>query len=92
MAATPEQYLERVLETISLASRYVSASGIEQVQHLVSHGEPAEGMRSLAWIIVSERRRVPMDLIRSVRALAAGLVDDKFMPENLDSFGVDEPV
>jgi hypothetical protein len=87
---SPEDYLGRVQAIVWEASQYASADGIKRVQHLVDHGEPAEGMLSLAWIIVNEKRRVPMDLIRGIRSHAAGLVDDELMPENLDDYGTDE--
>lgn len=91
MSSTPEDYLGRVQAIIWTASNYVSSDGIKRVQHLVDHGEPAEGMCSLAWVIVNEKREVPHSLIRDIREHAAGMVDDEFMPENLDEFGVDGP-
>jgi hypothetical protein len=47
-------------------------------------------MCSLAWVIVNEQRKVPRALIRDIRLHAAGLVDDQFMPDNLDEFGTDD--
>lgn len=87
---SPEDYLGRVQVIVWDASKYVSAAGIQQVQHLVDHGEPAEGMCTLAWIIVNEQRRVPATLIRDIRSHAEGMVDEEFMPENLDDYGTDE--
>lgn len=86
----PEDYLGRVQAIVWDVSKYVSEAGIRRVQHLVDHGEPAEGMCALAWIIVNEQRRVPANLIRDIRSHAAGLVDEEFMPENLDDYGTDE--
>jgi hypothetical protein len=48
-------------------------------------------MLSLAWIIVNEKRRVPMNLIRGIRRHAAGLLDEELMPESLDDYGADDP-
>lgn len=87
---SPEDYLGRVQVILWDASRYISAAGIQQVQHLVDHGEPAEGMCTLAWIIVNEQRKVPATLIRDIRSHAVGLVDEEFMPENLDDYGTGE--
>jgi hypothetical protein len=88
--SSPEDYLGRVQAIVWQAANFVSSSGIARVQHLVDHGEPAEGMCSLAWIIVNERRRVPRDLIQDIRAHAAGLIEEEFMPENLDNYATDE--
>lgn len=89
--SSPEDYLGRVRAIIWTASDYVSADGIKRVQHLVDHGEPAEGMCSLAWVIVNEQRQVPRSLIRDIREHATGLVDEEAMPGNLDDFGSDVP-
>ena len=88
--SSSEDYLGRVQAIVWEASKYISATGIQRVQHLVDHGEPAEGMCTLAWTIVNEQRRVPADLIRAIRSHAAGLVDEEFMPENLDHYGRDD--
>jgi hypothetical protein len=88
--STPEDYLGRVRAIAWAASDYVSAEGLHEVQRLVDHGEPAEGMRSLAWAIVNEKRRVPRTLIGDIREHAAGLVDDEAMPSNLDEFATDD--
>lgn len=80
-----EDYLGRVQAIVWRATDYVSAEAIGRVQHLVEHGEPAEGLCSLAWVIVNEDARVPGDLVRDIRAHVEGLVDDEFMPDDLDS-------
>ena len=80
-----EDYLGRVEATAWSAAGWVSKEGLERVQHLIDHGEPAEGMRSLAWAIVQEEAVVPMSLIRAIRRYSEELVPSEFMPENLDS-------
>lgn len=85
--SSPENYLGRVQAIVWEVSEYVSAAGIQRVQHLVDHGEPAEGMCTLAWTIVNEQRRVPASLLRDIRSHAVDLVSEEFMPENLDEYG-----
>jgi hypothetical protein len=85
-----DDYLGRVQATVWSAAGWVSAEGIQRVQHLVDHGEPAEGMCSLAWIIVNEKAMVPTPLIRAIRAYSEELVATEYMPPNLDDFGIDE--
>lgn len=84
-----DDYLGRVQAIVRKAAEYVSAEGVDRVQRLVDHGEPAEGMCSLAWIIVNEAVRVPRSLIEAIREHAAGIVDDEFMPPHavLDAYG-----
>jgi hypothetical protein len=85
-----DDYRGRVQATLWSAAGWVSKEGIEEAQHLVDHGEPAEGMRTLAWIIVDERTMVPVELIGAIRALSEELVAAEHMPSNLEDFGIDE--
>ena len=86
-----EDYLGRVRVIVWRAAEYVSDEGIAEVRRLVDHGEPAEGMCSLAWAIVREDVRVPPDLVHGIRMHAADLVDDEFMPENLEAYVLEQP-
>lgn len=79
-----DDYLGRVTAALWLASEYVSATGLAEAQRLVDHGEPAEGMCILAWVIVNEDVRVPASLIRDIRALSEELVAAEQLPPGLD--------
>lgn len=83
-----DDYLGRVQATVWSAAGWVSKEGIERVQHLVDHGEPAEGMHSLAWIIVNEKTLVPESLIQAIREYSAELVPAESMPEDLDDYAI----
>jgi hypothetical protein len=85
-----EDYLGRVQATVWSASDYVSAGGLAEAQRLVEHGEPAEGMCVLAWVIVNEDVRVPASLVRDIRALSEGLVPADDLPAALDEHGIGE--
>lgn len=80
-----EDYLGRVQAIVWRASDYVSAEAIGRVQRLVDHGEPAEGLCTLAWGIVNEDLRVPADVVEDIRTHVTGLVDDDFMPADLEA-------
>jgi hypothetical protein len=43
-------------------------------------------MRSLAWIIVERRLKVPAATVAELRDLTAGLIEDEHMPPDLDDF------
>lgn len=85
-----DDYLGRVQATVWLASDHVSASGLAEAQRLVDHGEPAEGMCVLAWVIVNEDVRVPASLIRDIRALSEELVPAEELPATLDDHAIGE--
>lgn len=85
-----DDYLGRVRATLWLAADYVSAPGLAEAQQLVDHGEPAEGMCVLAWVIVSEDVRVPASLIRDIRSLSEELVPVEQMPAALDDHAIAE--
>ncbi len=81
-----DDYLGRVQAVVWSATGWVSPEGIERVQHLVNHGEPAEGLRSLAWIIVKEQTMVPEALVAAIRQYSADLIPADELPSDLDSF------
>jgi len=83
---TPEEYLGRVRATAWRAAEYVPAESLEEVHRLIDHGEPAEGLCSLAWAIVNANVSVPGDLIAAIYQYTAELIDDEFMPPNLGDF------
>lgn len=83
-----EEYLGRVQAIAWAAAEYVSSAGIEDVQRLIDHGEPAEGMCSLAWAIVNEDARVPAEMISAIRAHAVDLVDEEFMPPDFSRYAL----
>lgn len=85
-----DDYLGRVQATVWDAAGWISAEGLARVQHLVDHGEPAEGMCSLAWIIVNEKSMVPKALIGAIRRYSEDLVADEYMPDDLNSYGMDD--
>lgn len=88
----PEQYMNianyqgRVQAIVWEAREYFSATVLADAVSLVEHGEAPEGMRILAWLIVSEGTKVPRRFIEDVREHASGLIDDEDMPKNLLDF------
>lgn len=87
-AVTPEEYIGRVRATARRAAEYLPAAGLDEVQQFIDHGEPAEGLCSLAWLIVKQQVQVPSDVIDAIYEYTAGLVDDEFMPSNLRDFAL----
>jgi hypothetical protein len=80
-----EDYLGRVRGLlISLANRLTPGEQ-KDVERLIEHGEPAEAMRDLAWIIVEGNKIVLAETIVALRALTSGFIEEKDMPTNLEN-------
>ena len=69
----------------SLSSR-LSQTERQEVEHLITHDECGEALRTLAWIIVEEKKKVPSEAIRRIKELSAGLVATEDMPPDLDAY------
>jgi hypothetical protein len=78
-------YLARVYGVLESSRHVLCEAELAEVEHLIKHGEPAEGMRTLAWIIVEGDKKVPRSVISGIRTSSEGLVDTIDMPANLDS-------
>lgn len=78
-----EHYLGRVQAIVWQSAEFVSAGALSEVQRLVDHGEPAEGLCSLAWAMEREDARVPLSIIKAIQELTGGIVGEEFMPPKL---------
>lgn len=83
---TPEDYLGRVRATAWHAADYLPAGRMTEVHRLIDHGEPAEGLCSLAWVIVGEQIQVPGSIVDAIYEYTAGFIDEEFMPRDLRDF------
>lgn len=87
---TPEEYLARVRAVVGRTAGYVPRDRIEEVYRLIDHGEPAEGLCSLAWAIVNAQVRVPGHVVEAILEYTAGLVDEEFLPPNFGDYAASE--
>lgn len=67
-----DDYLGRVRALLVSLANCLTPGEQEEVEHLIEHGEPAEAMRALAWIIVEERMMVPAESIAALFDLTSG--------------------
>jgi hypothetical protein len=81
---SPEQYLTRMKGLLDAVSVVLSPEERDEIQHLIDHGEPAEGVRALAWIIVDGDKYVSPHVIAEIRTLSEGLVPEQYLPPHLD--------
>lgn len=84
-----EDYLRRVRELLASLSGSLTDAERAEVLHLIDHDECGEALRTLAWIVVEEDKRIPTTAIAAIRELSHGLVADDDLPENLDSYASD---
>lgn len=84
-----ENYLLRVRQLLVSVSGVLTAAEQAEVSHLIDHDECGEALRTLAWIVVEENKRIPASAIAAIRELSQGLVAEDDFPENLDDYSSD---
>lgn len=82
-------YVMRVRGLLAQSSEALSVREQDEVRHLLDHGEPAEALRTLAWIVVDGEKKVSRSIIAMIRELASGAVSEADMPRNLDACAID---
>jgi hypothetical protein len=80
-----EAYLNRVLAVVETMLPVLTLQEAQEVRHLIEHDEPAEGLRTLAWIIFDERKPVSLATIEEIGSLTSGLIDPEHMPTRYPS-------
>jgi hypothetical protein len=68
----------------------LSSEECAEVEHLIEHDELGEALRTLAWIIVEEDKRVPAEVVTRIEELAFGLVEPRHMPTALQDHMLNE--
>lgn len=81
---TPDEYLGLVRATAWRAADYVPADRLEEVNRLIDHGDPAEGLCSLAWAIVNMQVRVPGDLVGDIVRYTREIIAEELLPDRRD--------
>ena len=84
-----DDYLHRVRGLLSSVASVLTVEEQDELSHLIDHGEPAEALRALAWIVVEENKRIPASAIAAIRELTSGLVDENDLPNKLSDFSAD---
>jgi hypothetical protein len=75
-----EEWLGRLEAVVIQHQDRLSAEELERVVRLVDHGEPAEGLLALAWILHRTQDQTPATDRRRIRDLAGDLVPDDLWP------------
>jgi hypothetical protein len=80
------QYLRRVDDLIRTLESQLTPREVADVRHLVDHGEPPEGLCTLAWIIQNENKQVSVETKRLIVELTGGLVAREHLPESFREY------
>lgn len=75
-----DEWLGRVEAAVVAQQERLSSDELQRVVHLVDHGEPAEGLLALAWILHDKAAATPASVRGHVTALAGDLVDEGLWP------------
>lgn len=73
-------YLRECLAFFDEVRSLVPAIDLADARSLLDHGEPAEGVSILAWVLAREGTVITSELAAKVRRLTADLVDPEDMP------------
>ena len=76
----PEDYLRAVCNVINSLRGILSESEIAEVEHLVAHGEPVEGLRALALIIYEEQKNISDNMLASILVLIGDAIPKHHLP------------
>lgn len=79
-------YLRRVRDLVESLRGTVTDDERGRVDHLIDHDEPAEGLVSLAWILVNGKRSISPATYEELLSLCAGMVADKHLPPDLREY------
>lgn len=85
----PEEYLREVRGLINGLRSVLSAAEISEVEHLVDHDEPAEGLRTLAWIIHDEEKNVSAESVTAILSLIGDMVSEADLPPGFKDYSGD---
>ena len=80
------RFLRRVRVLVNSLDAILTPSQRDEVVHLINHDELGEALRTLAWMIVEEDKRIPRAAYESIMKMSAGLVAPEDLPRNLAAF------
>lgn len=82
-----KEYLHEVRALINFLRDVLSDTEVSEVEHLVDHNEPAEGLRSLAWIIYDEKKNVDNKSVTKILSLIGDMIPETHLPPDFKNYG-----
>lgn len=83
---TPEIYLQEVRSLVDSIRSNLSENEVLEVEHLIDHDEPVEGLRTLAWIIHDEGIVISANTAETILRLIGDFLPENDLPPH---FGVE---
>jgi hypothetical protein len=84
-----DNYLHQVRQLLASVAPNLTETEQAEVAYLIDHDECGEAIRTLAWIVVEENKRIPASAIAAIRELSEGLIEEMDFPPNFDSYSSD---
>ena len=82
-------YLEQVRKLVDSVSSELTDSEQKEVSYLIDHDECGEALRTLAWIVVEENKKIPTSAVKAIKDLSEGLVAEEDFPPGFDNYLAD---
>lgn len=83
-AMTPDEYVGRCKAFVIAEATNLPAADVDWAMHLIDHGEPAEGLTSLAWSFERAHGAVPAEAVDALLELIDDLVPADALPRSLE--------
>lgn len=82
---TPDDYVGRCRGLVISVAESLPSEEVGWAMHLIDHGEPAEGLASLAWSIESAKGSVDSEVALLIIELIDGLVPTESLPPSVEA-------
>jgi hypothetical protein len=83
-----DELLGRIRGLLLSLGSVLSPEESAEVDELLDHAELGEALRTLAWLIVEEDKRVAMTAVREIESLAARMNNTEELPDTLRQHGI----
>lgn len=90
LSADFDELLGRIRGLVISLGEVLSAEEAAEVEEFLDHAELGEGLRTLAWLIVEEGKRVPRSGIVEIESLAARMGITSELPDSLKRHAADD--
>ncbi len=85
-----EKYYDDCLALVNELAPRLPPKDIALAEHLIQHGEPAEGIRVLAFGITENGVKIPSRTLDQMKSFMDGFIDPAHLPPDLDACAIDD--